>query len=267
MDHEWLLRMLKERIDDAAFLTLINKWLKAGILETDGKIIHPETGTPQGGIVSPVLANIYLHFALDLWFEKVVKAHCRGDALIIRYADDFVCGFQYRDDAKKFFGVLPKRLGKFKLAVASEKTRLMRFSRFHPSRSRQIHFLGFETYWGIDLKGVSRVMQRTARKKLQGACRRIKDWIKRYRHLKGISFIKALNRRLIGHYNYYSVVGNFRSLWVFYGWSVKCSFKWLNRRGGKRKSFSWKAFNNAIKRLGLARPKLPVSVKKHRVFS
>ena len=182
-------------------------------------------------------------------------------------ATRLVCGFQYRDDAKKFFGVLPKRLGKFKLAVAPEKTRLMRFSRFHPSRSRQIHFLGFETFWAIDLKGEARVMQRTARKKLQGACRRIKDWIKRCRHLKGIAYIKALNRKLIGHYNYYSVVGNFRSLWVFYGRAVKCSFKWLNRRGGKRKSFSWNAFNNAIKRLGIARPKLPISIKRHRVFS
>ena len=93
MDHQRLLRMLKERIDDAPFLNLIQKWLKAGILDTDGMVINPETGTPQGGIVSPVLANVYLHFALDLWFEKVVKAHCKGDAMIIRYADDFVCAF------------------------------------------------------------------------------------------------------------------------------------------------------------------------------
>ena len=138
MDHEWLLRMLKERIDDAAFLNLIRKWLKAGILDTDGMVIHPETGTPQGGIVSPVLANVYLHFALDLWFEKVVKAHCEGEALIIRYADDFVCAFQYRKDAIKFFKVLPERLARFDLAVAPEKTGLMRFSRFHPSRRRRI---------------------------------------------------------------------------------------------------------------------------------
>ena len=267
MDHEWLLRMLKERIDDAAFINLIRKWLKAGILDTDGMVIHPETGTPQGGIVSPVLANVYLHFALDLWFEKVVKAHCKGDAMIIRYADDFVCAFQYRKDAIKFFKVLPKRLGKFDLSVAPEKTALMRFSRFHPSRRRRIIFLGFETYWTKDSKGMVRVMQRTACKKLQGACRRIKDWIKENRHLKGIKFIRALNRRLRGHYNYYSVVGNLRSLWRFYSWAVECAFKWLNRRGGKRKSFTWKAFSRAIERLGLAKPKLPVATKRHRVFS
>lgn len=267
MDHEWLLRMLKERIDDAPFLNLIQKWLKAGILDTDGKVIHPETGTPQGGIVSPVLANVYLHFALDLWFEKVVKAHCDGNALIMRYADDFVCAFQYRRDAEKFFRVLPKRLGKFCLSVAPEKTGMMRFSRFHPSRRRRIIFLGFETYWTIDKKGKPRVMQRTARKKLQGACRRIKDWIKLNRHLKGMKFITALNRRLRGHYHYYSVVGNLRSLWRYYSWAVECSFKWLNRRGGKRKSFSWKVFAQAIERLGIAKPKLPLATKRHRVFS
>ena len=115
MDHGWLLRMLKERIDDAAFLNLLEKWLKAGILDTDGAVLHPETGTPQGGVISPVLANLYLHFALDLVFEKVVKTHCKGDALLIRYADDFVCAFRYLDDASRFYKVLPLRLGKFRL--------------------------------------------------------------------------------------------------------------------------------------------------------
>jgi group II intron reverse transcriptase/maturase len=267
MDHTWLLRMLRERIDDAAFLNLIRKWLKAWILCTDGKVIHPETGTPQGGIVSPILANVYLHCALDLWFEKVVKAHCKGEAMLIRYVDDFICSFQYRQDAVRFFKVLPKRLIKFELSVAPEKTNLMRFSRFHPSRHRRVVFLGFETYWTEDQKGTVRVMQRTACKKLQGACRRIKDWIKQNRHLRGIKFIAALNCRLRGHYNYYSVVGNLRSLWKFYGWAVECAFKWLNRRGGKRKSFTWKAFFYAIERLGIVKPKLPLSTKRHRVFS
>ncbi|WP_319406113.1 reverse transcriptase domain-containing protein [uncultured Desulfosarcina sp.] len=153
------MRMLQERIDDAAFLNLIRKWLRAGILDTDGKVIHPETGILQGGVVSPVLANVYLHFTLDLWFEKVVKAHCKGDALLLRYADDFVCAFQYRSDARRFFDVLPKRLAKFGLSVAPEKTQLMRFSRFHPSRSRRIVFLGFETYWSHDQNGLVRATE------------------------------------------------------------------------------------------------------------
>ncbi len=267
MDHDVLLRMLKERIDDAAFLNLIRKWLKAGVLETDGKVIHPDSGTPQGGVISPVLANVYLHYALDLWFEKTIKPRCSGAAMLIRYADDFVCAFQYRSDAQRFFDVLPKRLSRFELTVAPEKTRIMRFSRFHPSYERRIIFLGFETYWALDQQGEVRVTQRTARKKLQGACRRIKDWIKKNRHLKGMNFIKALNRRLRGHYNYYSVVGNFRSLRRFFGWAVRCSFKWLNRRGGKRKSFTWNVFLKAIDRLGLAKPEVPLSTKRHRVFA
>ncbi len=187
--------------------------------------------------------------------------------MIIRYADDFVCAFQYRRDAVKFFRTLPKRLGRFCLSVAPEKTGMQRFSRFHPSRRRVIIFLGFETYWTIDKKGKPRVMQRTARKKLQGACKSIKEWIKINRHLKGIKFIKALNRRLQGHYNDYSLVGNLRSLWSFYSWAVECSFKWLNRRGGKRKSFTWKVFSTAIERLGLIKPKLPMSTKRHLVYS
>lgn len=268
MDHEWLLRMLGERVDDKAFLNLIRKWLKAGVLETDGKVIHPDSGTPQGGVISPVLANIYLHFALDLWFEKVVKRHSPGDALMIRYADDFVCAFRYRNDATQFYRALPERLEKFKLEIAPEKSGMMRFSRFHPGIRRRFTFLGFETFWKIDLKGKPRVMQRTARKKLQAACRRIKEWIKQNRHLKGKYFIDALNRRLRGHYNYYSVVGNLRSLWRFYGWAIECSFKWLNRRGGKRKSFTWKAFARAIERLGIAKPKLPLaSTRTHRAFT
>ena len=115
MDHEWIMRMLEQRIKDTAFLKLIRKWLKAGILEEDGQVIHPITGTPQGGTVSAVLANIYLHYVLDLWFEKVVKPHCRGDAMMIRFADDFVCAFQYHEDMEQFYKVLDKRLGKFKL--------------------------------------------------------------------------------------------------------------------------------------------------------
>ena len=143
MDHTWLLDMLRERIDDRAFLHLIRKWLKAGILDTDGQVVHPETGTPQGGTVSPVLANVYLHYTLDIWFEKVVKPRCQGEALLCRYADDWVCAFRLQEDAERFLRVLPKRLGKCHLQVAPEKTHLRRFSRFHPSKKRRFTFLGF----------------------------------------------------------------------------------------------------------------------------
>lgn len=267
MDHDRLLEMLALRIDDRAFLNLIRKWLKAGILETDGQILHPGAGTPQGGIVSPVLANVYLHHVLDLWFETTVKVHCRGETILCRYADDFVCAFRYSDDAERFFRVLPKRLKKFGLNVASEKTRLLRFSRFHPSITRRFTFLGFELYWFPDRKGIPRVMRRTARKKLQGACRRIKMWIRANRHLGGREFIAGLNRRLLGHYNYYGLRGNSRSLWRFYQWAIECAFKWLNRRGGKRRSFTWKVFTQALSRLGVMKPRITEQQHRHAVFA
>lgn len=264
MDHDWLLQMLQQRIDDRAFLNLIRKWLKAGILETDGSIVHPETGTPQGGIVSPVLANVYLHYALDLWFEKVVKPQCGGDAMICRYADDWVCAFRYRDDAERFYRVLPKRLEKFHLEVAPEKTKTLRFSRFHPSMKRRFTFLGFEFYWKEDRKGVPRVMRRTSRKKLQAASRRIKEWIRKNRHLPGRDFFKGLNARLRGHYNYYGIRGNSRSLKRYFDWAMACAFKWLNRRGGKRRSWTWGLFNQVLDRVGIARPRITEDGRRRR---
>ena len=125
IEHEWLLKMLEERVDDRPFLRLIGKWLKAGILEEDGEVLRPESGTPQGGSVSPVLANIYLHYVLDLWFERVVKKQCQGEVLMIRYADDFVCLCQYRREADRIFQVLPKRLAKFGLELAPDKSRII----------------------------------------------------------------------------------------------------------------------------------------------
>ena len=256
MDHDWLLKMLSLRIDDRAFLNLIRKWLKAGILETDGSIINPEAGTPQGGIISPVLANVYLHFALDLWFEKVVKPQCDGDAMICRCADDWVCAFQLRDDAKRFYRELPHRLAKFHLETAPEKTNLLRFSRFHPGMERRFTFLGFEFFWIRDRQREPRVKRRTARKKLQGACRRIKAWIKSNRHLPGGEFFKGLNKRLVGHYNYYGVRGNHLSLKYFFEVAREYTFKWLNRRGGKRQSYGWQQFDQLLDRVKIAWPRI-----------
>jgi RNA-directed DNA polymerase len=266
MDHDWLLEMLRLRIDDRAFVGLIRKWLKAGILETDGRVIHPDTGVPQGGVVSPVLANVYLHYALDLWFEKRVKPQCRGEALMWRYADDWVCAFRYRSDAEWFYKALPERLATFKLEVAQEKTRILRFSRFHPSMQRQFTFLGFEFFWKEDRQGVARVMRRTARKRLQGACRRIKEWIKQNRHLPGREFFQRLNARLRGHYNYYGLRGNSGSLSRFFNWAMDCTFTWLNRRGGKRKSFTWEQFTQVLDRVKIARPCI-TEVKRRRVYA
>ncbi len=152
---------------DGSTLNSRDSQRRTGILDTDGKVIDPDAGTQQGGIVSPIPANVYLRYALDLWFEKAVKKHSRGKAFICRFADDFVYAFQLKDDAERFYRTLPKRLAKYGLEVAPEKTQILRFSRFHPSMERGFTFLGFEFYWFFDHKGEKRVMRRTARKKLK----------------------------------------------------------------------------------------------------
>jgi len=256
IDHEWLIKMLEHRINDRAFINLIRKWLKAGILDTDGMVLHPVTGTPQGGIVSPVLANIYLHYALDLWFEKRVKRNCKGKAFLCRYADDFVCGFQYQSDAKVFYRALFTRLKEFKLEVAPEKTRLHPFSRFNPSSNRQdsFIFLGFELWWGWSAKGEPKVHRRTAAKKQRAAEQRMKAWIKHNRHLPKKEFVDGLKSRLQGHYNYFGVKGNSNGVHRFYQVVLGLMYKWLNRRGGKRKSFTWNQLLRALPHLKLPQP-------------
>ncbi len=147
IDHDRLIELLSLRIADRSLLRLIKKWLKAGVLDTDGKVIHPVSGTPQGGIVSPMLANVYLHYALDLWFQEVVKANMKGEACLIRYADDFVCAFEVEQDAKAFFKALGFRLEKFGLQLAADKTRVIHFSRTNMPGSSSFDFLGFEFRW------------------------------------------------------------------------------------------------------------------------
>jgi hypothetical protein len=266
LDHTRLLTMWRERIDDRAVLRLIRKWLTAGILETDGLVVPPETGSPQGGCRSPVLANVYLHYALDRWLDKVVKPHCRGEALLCRYADDWVCAFRYQDDAERFYRVLPRRLVQFHLQIAPDKTPLLRCSRFHPSRRRRCTFLGFELDWMPDRQGVPRVKRRTARKKLQAACRRITAWIKQHRHLPGRAFYRQLHSRLRGHYRYDGLQGNSRSLYRFFERARRCVFQWRNRRGGKRQSFTWEQGTQAWDRIGIARPRI-TEVKQRRGFA
>ena len=203
---------------------------------------------------------------MDLWFTKGVKVHCRGEALLCRYADDWVCAFRSQDAAERFYRGLPTRVEKFNLQVAPAKTRLLRFSRFHPGMTRRVTFLGFEFYWMPDRQGVPRVKRRTARKKLQAACQRIKAWITQHRHLGGQEFFQRLNARLRGHYNDDGVRGNSRALNRFYRWAMDCTYKWLNRRGGKRKRWTWEQFNQILDRVKIARPRI-TEVKRRRVFA
>lgn len=256
LNHDWLIRMLSERIEDSSFLRLIKKWLKAGILEEDGKVIYPVTGTPQGGIVSAVLANIYLHYVLDIWFEKVVKPRCEGDVMLMRYADDFVVCFQYHRDAQRFYDVLGKRLGKFGLELSKEKTRLIEFTRFRTEKSDVFTFLGFEYRWGVSRKGKPLVKMRTSKKKFKIAISNLLTWIKKERSKLGtMALFTKLRQKLQGHWNYYGVCGNFEMLWKYYHQAMEMMFKWLNRRS-QRKSCTWEGFKRMLEYYRIPRPRI-----------
>ena len=204
--------MLEQRIADGALLNLIRKWLRAGILEEDGKVIHPLTGTPQGGVISPVLANIYLHYALDLWFERVVRPQQQGRCRLIRYADDFVACFEYRHEAEAFEKGLKERLAKFGLEVAADKTKTLRFGHNGGPHNGRFDFLGFEFYWEPDRQGQPRVKRRTATKKWRAGIQRMTEWVKTHRHQKLSRTLKTLKAKLQGTWNYYGLIGNYRRM-------------------------------------------------------
>jgi RNA-directed DNA polymerase len=255
ISHTWMLRMLAERIEDGAFLRLIGKWLKAGVLEEDGKVVHPATGTPQGGIVSPVLANIYLHYVLDLWFEHRVKKRCQGDVFMMRFADDFVCAFRHKDDAVRFERQLSERLGKFGLTVAPDKTRTLPFHRCKPEPNEAFEFLGFEFRWVRRRTGRMGVRRRTSPKKLRGSVRAFSEWIKEYRSCRITTLMKALSHKLRGYWNYYGVRGNAESMSCFYNQCQRLLFKWLNRRSQKR-SYTWDGFKARLRKFAVPAPRI-----------
>jgi len=255
IDHDWLVKMLEQRIADKAFIGLIKKWLKAGILKSDGEIIHPVTGTPQGGIISPILANIYLHYVVDIWFEKIVKPACEGEAYLCRYADDFVCAFRYKSDAKKFYQVVGKRLKKFGLELAEEKTNIISFTRFRKYENTYFEFLGFEFRWGVSHKGKDVIKRSTSQNKLKKSLANFKEWCKEHRNKRLKTLFQLLNAKLRGYYNYYGVIGNYKRLYQFYEIAKGILYKWLNRRS-QRRSFNWTEYKRTISYYGMLRPKI-----------
>jgi len=255
IDHEWLLKMLAERVADKSFVWLIGKWLKAGVLETDGKVVHPLTGSPQGGIVSPILANIYLHFVLDSWFQKVVIPHCSGEAGLIRYADDFVCAFEKEEDAQRFYEVLGERMKKFNLELSVEKTHILPFSPSRQVGCVPFNFLGFEFRWGKDRAGKPHVDKRTSRKSLNNSLKRFRLWCKENRHRRLPDLFKLLNVKLRGYFNHFGVHGNYPSLVQFYYRAIRHLWKYLNQRS-QRKSYNWEGFKQLLAHFGVVKPYL-----------
>ena len=245
IDHDWLLEMLADKIEDKALLKLITQWLKAKVVEPSGQHIKPVAGSPQGGVISPVLANIYLHYALDIWFERKIKPTLQGLGMIIRYADDFVVAFQYKEEAEAFYKALPSRLQKFNLDVAKDKTHLKRISRFHPGRKRSFQFLGFNFFWEHDRSGESRLRCRTAPKKHKATQQKFYDWIKCNRSLRPRSFMPRLKRMLAGFNNYFGLPDNSRSVNAIYHFVLETLYKWLNRRS-QRSSYSWQGLKDML---------------------
>lgn len=262
MSHEWSLRMLRHRIKDGALNRLVGRWLRAGVME-EGAVKRSDLGTPQGGVISPILANLYLHHVIDLWFEKGIKKTLREEAYLFRYADDAVFCFESRKDAEEVLELLRERLSKFSLKLHADKTRLIRFGRWAEEdgggRPETFHFLGFTHHVGRTRTGKFTVKRRTMVKRLGRAKKRVTEWCRRNRHLKVDEQRAGLNEILRGHYGYYGITGNFRCLEHFYGHVKRTWRSWLDRRG-RRGSMPWDRYNEVLRRLPLVRPTIVHSV-------
>lgn len=241
VNHYWLQRCLEEKITDDNLLWLVRKFLKAGVVE-DGKQLATELGTPQGGVVSPLLANIYLHYVLDLWFEKKIKPNAKGHMELIRYCDDFIVCCESGKDAEQFLELLKVRLGKFSLKVAEEKTRILKFGRQVWKQSQRskgkvdtFTFLGFTHYCGKSRKGYFVMGHKTSKENLSRKLKDTKEWLKKIRNKLPLKeWWPTLRLKLTGHYNYFGISGNYRNIRRFYNMVFSIVFKWINRRSQKR---------------------------------
>lgn len=268
VDHEWLIKFLEHDIADKKFIQLIKKFLKAGVMEK-GKYLDSERGTPQGNGASPVLANIYLHYVLDYWFAVRIKRQCKGEAYLIRYCDDFVCCFQNKGEAEAFYLRLIDRFKKFGLELALEKTKILEFGRFAKENREKLglgkpetfDFLGFTFYCSEDgKKGFFRCKVKTSKKKFRSKVKTMKEWIKNNRIMPVGELIKKINQKLRGHYQYYGVTDNTRSVKSFQNAVKWLLFKWLNRRSQKRSYTADTFYNGLLRTFPILEPTISVSL-------
>lgn len=261
LDHDWLMKMVAHRVSDPKMLSLIRRFLKAGVME-EGKHVEAEKGAPQGGSFSPLLANVYLHYVLDDWFERVVKRHCRGEAYLVRFADDFVGCFEHRADAELFHRELQRRLGKFGLEVEPSKTKLFAFGRFAVRDARRagkktaevFDFLGFTHYCGQSRKGRFKLKWRTSSKRFRTKLHAMNEWIRDNRTRPIGEIWSMVNKKLLGHFQYYGVSDNWPNLLRFRMAVLWKLFHWLNRRS-QRRSFTIPSFLAHLKRFPIANPR------------
>ena len=266
---DWLIKFLEHRVKDTRILRMIKRFLRAGISE-DGAIRASEEGTPQGGVISPMLANLYLHYALDLWFERVYRKRCEGRARLIRYVDDFVVCFQYQAEAERFRSELAEGLGRFGLEVEPTKTKVLAFGRWAEANAKAkgkkletFDFLGFTHYCSRTQDGKRFRMKRvTARKKFRGKVAAFKEWIKRARTKRISEIWETAGRKLQGHYNYYGVTDNFAGIRRYFEAVKRLLVKWLRRRS-QRRHLTWEKFNRMLARFPLPRPRIVRDLIRH----
>ena len=266
LDHRHLRSFLDKRVRDGVLRRTIDKWLKAGVME-EGVLSYPKSGSPQGGVISPWLANIYLHEVIDRWYTEEVRPLLRGRSQLIRFADDAVFVFANERDARRVAKALPKRLGRFGLRLHPDKTRLLDFRRDRggppgPPRDqgpRSFDFLGFTHYWGRSRRGTKVVKRKTAASRLSRFLSALRHWCRRYRHAKVPWQQQQLIRKLRGHYAYYGITGNSRSLGLVHHETERIWRKWLNRRSQKAR-MNWERFGNLLRRYPLPRPRIVHSV-------
>lgn len=266
MEHEIILKLVGFRLADPNILWLVKKTLTAGVQE-EGKWRATNKGSEQGNLASPIIANIYMHYALALWFDKVFKPTCRGECGLVIYADDFVATFQYKDEAERFLETTGKRFKEFGLELEPEKTRMFEFGRYAQENRRRkglekpetFDFLGFTHYCSKSQNGFYRVKRKTSMKKMRMRLAEMNEWLKDNRHLPISRLVEVLNMKLRGHYQYYGITDNSRSISTYYFGTIRALFKWLNRRSQKR-SYTWEGFNDLLKLFPLASPRVRVSI-------
>jgi group II intron reverse transcriptase/maturase len=267
LDHGWLLRFIEHRVGDPRIISLITRWLKAGIME-DGEYAESEVGTPQGGSISVLLSNLYLHYVLDLWFEKAIKPRLKGECYLIRYIDDFIVCYQHKDDAERFVNVLGKRLEKFSLTLEPNKTRLIEFGRFAVQNAKAqggkpetLYFLGFTHFCTTSRKGRFMVGRRTEKSRLKRSISKLQDKMREIRHLKVGEQVGKINQMLRGHYNYYGIGGNYQSLDKVYYITKLFLKKMLSSRSWKGK-VTWELFKRIMDKYPILRPFIKIPYTK-----
>lgn len=266
LDHAVLRSFLDQRVRDGVLRRTIDKWLNAGVLEK-GARSYPESGTPQGGVISPLLANVYLDEVLDRWFEAEVKPRLEGEAFLVRYADDFVLVFASARDAQRVMAVLGKRFAKYGLTVHPQKTRVLDFRRPRPQQhagkgGESFQFLGFTHHWGRSRTGCWVVQRKTASKRMSRALKAVAQWCEQSRHWSLAEQHQGLSRKLRGHFAYYGITGNGRALSRFRTQVVATWFKWLNRRGGQRR-WTWERYARVLRKVPLPEAIVVHSVLRH----